>query len=417
MDFKLKKSNLNFRVYTSPTVPETGEENDIVIISYVPMKNWMMSPDEPSGIPRNDGDVWIQYTVTGETYNVLKNATMLIATIFAWQYVDGEWVDVPSGSYHNGMWNNIIEYLYDQGDECTDITGGWSTGGPTSTSGYSIGTMDTSNNKITIIADKMKFISAKTTNKVDLTDCASLEIIVDSTTLPDKAYAYLCIYKDSSYWFSDNTIARLPLTGNGTFSIPVADIDGSYYVGFSIESDITRASVTVSAVKLTKVVKRVIYLYNEGDQRTSLTGGWAVSSNGVNSTYPNTGKAPTVTYNADSVRIEQTRTTSVSYAGLWYTKNKVSLAGKTKLTALLENISNDTTNAEAYLQIRTGVSGYMHLDPDTVAYETIVKADSIKNTEPTIDLSSLNLDSSTKYYVCIGVYSTFKADVKEIRIE
>ena len=33
MDFKLNKSNLNFKVYTVPTEPTTGEEDGIAIIS------------------------------------------------------------------------------------------------------------------------------------------------------------------------------------------------------------------------------------------------------------------------------------------------------------------------------------------------------------------------------------------------
>lgn len=100
MDFKLKKSELNFRVYTAPSFPATGTENDICIKSEVPMTNWVMSPDKPSGIPRTDGDVWIQYTVAVGTVNILKNSTMMIATIYAWQYVDGAWKPVEAATYN-----------------------------------------------------------------------------------------------------------------------------------------------------------------------------------------------------------------------------------------------------------------------------------------------------------------------------
>lgn len=125
MDFKLKKSNLNFRVYTASSLPNTGNENDICVISDVPMKNWILSPDVPSGAPRTDGDVWIQYYVTGNTFNVLKNSTMLITGMSAKQYVNGAWVDKTATSYRGGKWTGWELVLYDAGDECTDVTGGW----------------------------------------------------------------------------------------------------------------------------------------------------------------------------------------------------------------------------------------------------------------------------------------------------
>lgn len=126
MNFALKKSDLNFKVYTvasKPTAP--GAENDIAIISSVPMTNWMMSPERPSGMPRNDGDVWIQYSTQGNTKNILKQNALMISTISAWQHVDGAWVDREAVSYQGGKWVDWFRYLYKAGNEYTDITGGW----------------------------------------------------------------------------------------------------------------------------------------------------------------------------------------------------------------------------------------------------------------------------------------------------
>ena len=128
MNFTLKKSDLNFKVYTVPSKPTTpGAENDIAIISSVPMTNWLMSPEAPSGIPRNDGDVWIQYSTSGNTFNALKQNTMMIATIKAWQYVGGAWVDREAVSCQGGVWVNLWNgELYDAGNEYEFVTGGWS---------------------------------------------------------------------------------------------------------------------------------------------------------------------------------------------------------------------------------------------------------------------------------------------------
>lgn len=117
MDFKLKKSELGFKVYTVDTKPTApGANNDIAVITSVPMANWIMSPDKPSGIPRSEGDVWIQYSVKGKTtFNALKNNSMIIATISAWQYVDGVWVDVEAVSCQNGEWVSWITYYFRSG--------------------------------------------------------------------------------------------------------------------------------------------------------------------------------------------------------------------------------------------------------------------------------------------------------------
>lgn len=116
MSFKFTKNNLNFDVYTvasKPTAP--GANNDIAIITSVPMSNWIMSPDKPSGTPRSDGDVWIQYSVTGNTFNALKNNSMMIATIEVWQYVDDVWTSVEAVSCRDGEWVNWIYWIVRDG--------------------------------------------------------------------------------------------------------------------------------------------------------------------------------------------------------------------------------------------------------------------------------------------------------------
>ena len=137
MNFTLKKSNLNFKVYTVESKPTTpGAENDIAIISSVPMTNWIMSPDNPTGIPRNEGDVWIQYSVCGNTKNILKQNAMTIATIRAWQYVDGAWVDREAVSCQDGAWVDWWDgSLYINGNEYAHVTGGWGTDGYTISDG------------------------------------------------------------------------------------------------------------------------------------------------------------------------------------------------------------------------------------------------------------------------------------------
>lgn len=176
MDFKLNKSNLNFRIYTAASLPATGNENDICIISEVPMTNWVMSPDKPSGAPRTDGDVWIQYSVTGNVFNVLKNSTMLIATISAWQYVSGAWADVVAKRYRNGEWVDRITayYIFKSGEG--ELV-------PLSITKQTNGTFTKTNDAITVgyTSNSSSSVYISTTKKIDLTGFTTLHVVANYT--------------------------------------------------------------------------------------------------------------------------------------------------------------------------------------------------------------------------------------------
>lgn len=116
MDFKLTKSILNLRVSTAETVPTApGAENDVVILSSVPMKNWMLSPDAPTGAPRAEGDVWLQYSVKGDTFNVLKNQVFEITFVAVYQFVGEVWNKVDAAICRDGEWKELLIHLFKNG--------------------------------------------------------------------------------------------------------------------------------------------------------------------------------------------------------------------------------------------------------------------------------------------------------------
>lgn len=246
MDFKLKKSNLNFRVYTAASLPETGQENDICVISDVPMKNWFLSPDDPSGAPRNDGDVWIRYSVGGNIFNALKNNTMLIAAISAKQYVDGVWVDVDVKSYQNGAFvDRLRKLLYENGDEFTDFSGGWTVCKDT------VATASKEGSYITIAgttagAQARRHASAYTNKAIDLTPFNKLRVTVETWNPGEKygdpfeqlkiGYATnLSAFTSYSY----SSIIGQTITsviGKTTYEIDVSSVNSSVYIGASIKN-------------------------------------------------------------------------------------------------------------------------------------------------------------------------------------
>ena len=235
MNFTLKKSDLNFKVYTVPSKPTTpGAENDIAIISSVPMTNWIMSPEKPSDIPRNDGDVWIRYSAKGDTFNALKQNAMMIATISAWQYVDGAWVDREAVSCQGGVWVDWFTgvYLFNAGNQYTGLTGGWTTSnvsGSTTTFGETI----VSN--CVLIGTSAVWSHVVTKNKIDVTNYKKLYFDVAVTQRNQSGFSDVA-FGIVAEQGKDNYVSKFISEGNNMpdlVDIVEVNLDGysgSYYV-------------------------------------------------------------------------------------------------------------------------------------------------------------------------------------------
>ena len=238
MNFTLKKSDLNFKVYTVAAKPTTpGAENDIAIISSVPMTNWIMSPEKPSGIPRNDGDVWIQYSVTGNTFNALKNNAMMISTISAWQYTDGAWVDREAVSCQGGAWVDWIPkgWLYYKGNEIIHTTGGWK---QTKWVSSTLGNVTKNSKSIVLDGSNNTNAFLVTEEKIDLTNYTTINLNA-LTCVANSSYGQVDFFvvdtnenpKDANKIF----IHSMP-AGAGVKTAQLEGVSGQYYVAISAGS-------------------------------------------------------------------------------------------------------------------------------------------------------------------------------------
>lgn len=232
MNFTLKKSDLNFKVYIVAAKPTTpGAENDIAVISSVPMTNWLMSPEAPSGTPRNDGDVWIQYSVSGNTKNILKQNALMIATINAWQYVDGVWVDREAVSCQGGVWvdwiTDLVIFAAGKGAvvECA-------------TKYATADTITVTNTKITVDGDDVVFY---TKNKINTSGYKTLRLTGKFTEINSDAdltgFGLMSSvpvadnFSAQTGWVSSKEISSASSTSK-TYDCPISG-SGSYYVVFA----------------------------------------------------------------------------------------------------------------------------------------------------------------------------------------
>lgn len=128
-EIETRLPKLNYSIVGGTTEPSNPTENmiwvntDVEITSHV-FRNKNTEPMNPT-----EGMIWIS---AGDSSNVAFDRIVLndigvdeIYPINAKQYINNEWVRLTSFSYQNGKWVNWFLYLYDDGDSCKAITGGW----------------------------------------------------------------------------------------------------------------------------------------------------------------------------------------------------------------------------------------------------------------------------------------------------
>ena len=115
---------LNFQVTGNPQ-PANPKENTVWVDTESPITGWVFSPRQPETAA--EGCVWIKTGTDGTTeFNALKKNGIQLCPVGAKQYVGGAWVDKDAQIYQDGAWKSWwAGELYDGGDECTAVTGGW----------------------------------------------------------------------------------------------------------------------------------------------------------------------------------------------------------------------------------------------------------------------------------------------------
>lgn len=225
-------TSLNFKVVGNPQ-PNNPSENTIWLNTDTPITSWLFSATEPN--PAEAGMVWISIGISsGVEFNALKKNGVQVYPISASQYIDGAWVSVTAKSYRNGVWVEWITYLFNDGDTCVDITGGWTN------SGYSYsGTVDGSTYKYTNTAPtvgntikvsvgaELKVAIAGTANKINLTDTKTVAVDVESVV----GQAFVIV--TTSKALESNYAVRKALTASSagtTVNLDVSTLSGNYYI-------------------------------------------------------------------------------------------------------------------------------------------------------------------------------------------
>lgn len=232
---------LNFKIKAYETeeamMSDVPKQNTIGVVTTTPITSWTFSVTEPSNI--ESGMAWfiVDYESNIE-FNALNKNGIQIKPRRTKQFIDGAWTDVTTWIYQNSEWKEWINrlYLFNNGDACTHVTGGWTTGvsGETlSVSGLAI---------------------ARTENKIDFTDYETLYVNLSENNCSASSWQLISVTGNASTsgdagretdyaarWINSPTGWQIV---GGMKTIDVSKLTGSYYVKLSAyASTITATSI------------------------------------------------------------------------------------------------------------------------------------------------------------------------------
>lgn len=224
------KDRLRYRVFGGTTPPANPIEYDFYVktttpISIYEMNYWTNSL--PTWTATNGHVYIVSDTWTdNQVLNLVKenNRNLLFVPRWCWQYINGTWYQMEAYVYKNGGWVKFSDYrdtppwsgtLFYNGDQYTDITGGW-----TGADSYS------PNLSATLYSGT---ITISTARAVDLSRFSTLKFIGSGNGANSGgAYSAKCkIFNESGA-----EVASLDFQNNSTYAMSVSALSGKHYVRF-----------------------------------------------------------------------------------------------------------------------------------------------------------------------------------------
>ena len=223
------KDRLRYRVYGGTTPPASPREFDFYIKTTTPitafeLNSWTNA--QPTWFVGN-GHVYIVSEVWNtDSINLVKDGNGISLPFlpkWCWQQINGQWYQMEAYFYRGG-WVKFSDYkdtppwsgtLFYNGDQYTDITGGW-----TGADSYS------PNLRATLYSGT---ITISTASAVDLSGFSTLKFMGSGNGANSGGtYSAKCkIVNESGV-----EVASVDFQSNGTYAVSVAALSGKHYVRF-----------------------------------------------------------------------------------------------------------------------------------------------------------------------------------------
>lgn len=236
---------LNFKVVGYATeellLAATPKENAIGCITQHDITGYHFATTQPVNMA--NGEIcFFTGTLSPASFNALKKNNITVYPMRAQQMVDGALVDVKAKTYKNGAWADWRSYLYNAGDECIPLTGGW----VFKNFGANSYTFNKNNDHISFTHGGGNDCIIYTAEPIDLSMYSTLHF-VGQINQSNPSWTRLNIWSSIGGSVYDNVVACLspPITESGMLNI--SNLSGEYIIGFS---NYGKGSVTMNSLFL-----------------------------------------------------------------------------------------------------------------------------------------------------------------------
>lgn len=243
-------SDLNFKVIavaSESALPTSAAENTIAVITTTPISEWEMSAVTSPTWSAPEGFVYIttraSYLGDGIAFNAIKRNGLWVYPTGCQQYVSGAWVSKIAKIYQNGAWAGeggmVKTWLYNNGDECQSITGGWAAKAvgiqnypalaPTVTKNDGLATISL----LTSTTIEWKAGIYATNKQIDLTNYQTLTLHGRGEGTDEYCKAWLVALPSLSEWQSYPQVSILNQSMTD-ISLDVSALSGGYFIAIGV---------------------------------------------------------------------------------------------------------------------------------------------------------------------------------------
>lgn len=229
---------LKFRVVGGTSAPVSPRENDIWVNTAVAITGYTLCAEQPTS--PTEGLLWVQTGgSSAAAMAITRRNPVIVYPVRAQLYHSGVWTSLAAESYISGNWIAWGQYyLYNAGDECTSVTGGWSTaGGGAASSGWSSGTLTKAASTLNFACTYPQAISAAPANKTNFDTLTSIVINLDYISAQDAARLVICSARNEDWnptlsldGAPASAVLNVALQATGDNVIDVSSLSGDYYI-------------------------------------------------------------------------------------------------------------------------------------------------------------------------------------------
>lgn len=164
------------------------------------------------------------------------------------QMQNGAWVLVDAYVCHSDTWVQFSWprfYLYNRGDSCNAITGGWRS--DNGSSWLATGTYNINDNGNIYLKGNKSGLWVHTINAVDITAFKTLNAVISYAKGTRLA---LSVFTPATEWNMDGDVSRKEISASGTVALDISSLTGQHFIGLGAHSDSGLAEMKVSEVWL-----------------------------------------------------------------------------------------------------------------------------------------------------------------------